>query len=206
MIDKVQTNDTIAAVATAAGRGAIGIVRLSGPEALAIAARLFAGARDPREMRGGSFAHGWIERDGRRLDEALCLVMRAPASYTGEDVVEFHCHGGPVPLGVVLAAALAEGARPAHPGEFTRRAFLSGRIDLAQAEAVLAVIRAQSEGELLAAEARLEGAASRETFALQSRLASLRAEAEAALDFSDQDVNVAERDALVERLRRARRV
>ncbi len=191
MTDKVQTNDVIAAVATAPGRGAIGIVRLSGPEALAIAARLFAGARDPREMKGGTWAHGWIERDGRRLDEVLCLVMRAPASYTGEDVVEFHCHGGPVPLGAALAAALAEGARAAEPGEFTRRAFLSGKIDLAQAEAVADLIAGETECALRMAAAQLGGGLSERIGLMRSELVELLALLEAGIDFSDEEDVVA---------------
>ena len=187
MSDPLLNHDTIAAVATAPGRGAIGIIRISGPEALAIAARLFRGPQDPKEMAAGRMAHGYLEAEGIRLDEVLCLVMRAPKSYTGEDVVEFHCHGGPIPLRLVLSAVLREGARPAAPGEFTRRAFLAGRLDLAQAEAVADLIASETELAARAALAQLEGGLSHELGALRRKLAEQMARLEAAIDFADEE-------------------
>lgn len=190
MTVSLRADDTIAAVATPAGRGAIGVVRLSGPEALTIAARLFRG-RDPRDMPGFTAAYGFVEEGGERLDEALCLVMRGPRSYTRQDVVEFQCHGGPVLLRRVLAAMIREGARPAQPGEFTRRAFLAGRIDLAQAEAVADLIAGETAAAARAALDQLSGVLSRDLSALQRRLAEMLARLEAGIDFSDEEDVVA---------------
>lgn len=187
MSGKVQGPDTIAAIATPSGRGAIGIVRVSGPAAIAIAERLFHGRRPATEIAAGTFAHGWIEAEGERLDEVLCLVMRAPASYTGEDVVEFQGHGGPAPIARVLRAVLAAGARPAGPGEFTRRAFLNGRLDLAQAEAVADVIASAGEAAARMATAQLDGGLSRRLGELRERLAELLARLEAEIDFAEDD-------------------
>ena len=178
--------DTIAAIATAAGRGAIGIVRISGPEALVVAARVFRG-RDPRALPGFTAARGWIEDGEDRIDEALCLVMRAPRSYTREDVAELHCHGGPALLHRVLAAVLRAGARPAEPGEFTRRAFLAGRIDLAQAEAVADLIAGETAAAARAAADQLAGGLSRRIEALRFGLAELLARLEAAIDFPEEE-------------------
>lgn len=178
--------DTIAAIATPAGRGAIGIVRLSGPRAVAIAEELFRGQRAVSELGGFRASVGWVEAEGERLDEALCLVMRAPRSYTREDVVEFHCHGGPEPLRRVLAAVLRRGARLAEPGEFTRRAFLAGRIDLSQAEAVAELIASQSEAQTRAALARLSGVLGRSIREMRSELIEVLAEVEARIDFAEE--------------------
>jgi len=187
--------DTIAAPATPPGRGAIGIVRLSGPRALDIASKIFRGRKDPAQMPGFTAARGWVESGGRRLDEVLVLVMRAPASYTGEDVAEFHCHGGPLPLRLVLEAALKAGARPAEPGEFTRRAFLAGKIDLARAEAVADMIASDTERAARAAAAQLEGNLSHRLGRLRSALVGLLSRLEAGIDFSDEeDVVAVEQD------------
>src|SRR5947208_4855550 len=136
-------DDTIAAVATPAGEGGIGIVRVSGPDALPILRRLFAPARPgtwrPYRMRYGQV----LDADGARVDEALAVYMRAPHSFTAEDVVEISCHVGPLVVIRVLALALHYGALPAEPGEFTMCAFANGRIDLAQAEATPDNIRSR---------------------------------------------------------------
>src|SRR5258706_3806598 len=137
------TEDTIAAIATAAGVGGVGIVRLSGPLAIAIAADALgvAAAQLDRRVRVG-----WIrDRAGRAIDQVLAFAMRAPASFTGEDVAELHGHGGPHNLGKLLAAVVERGARVAEPGEFTRRAVARGKLDLIRAEALLDVIHAGSE-------------------------------------------------------------
>jgi tRNA modification GTPase len=205
MSAKVQDHDTIAAIATAPGRGAIGVIRVSGPDALEVAGRLFRGDRDPADMPGFSVSRGWIEHNGERLDEVLCLVMRAPRSYTREDVVEFHCHGGAVPLRRVLAAVIGEGARPAAPGEFTRRAFLSGRIDLAQAEAVADIIAGRTEAAARAASVQLAGGLSKSIREIRRGLVELLARLEAGIDFSDEeDVVAVEPEEFVERLESAK--
>jgi len=152
--------DTIAAIATAAGTGAIGIVKISGPNAIAVTTALFHPARGSLDWAGSHRLHyGHIKEpdSGRVVDEVLVGVMRAPASYTGEDVVEINAHGGPAVLAHLLELVLAAGARLAQPGEFTRRGFVNGRIDLSQAEAVIDLIAAKTRRQQRIAAAQLEG-------------------------------------------------
>jgi len=181
-------DDTIAAVATPAGEGGIGIVRVSGPDALAILRRLFAPARPgawhPYRMRYGHVQ----DADGARVDEALAVYMRAPHSFTAEDVVEISCHGGPLVVSRVLALALEYGARPAEPGEFTMRAFANGRIDLAQAEATLDTIRARTATGLALAQAQLGGWLSNELRGLRETLLGPLAYCTALVDFPEDEV------------------
>jgi tRNA modification GTPase len=176
--------DTIAAIATAPG-GGIGIVRLSGPRAAEIVARLV--RPWPPKPQTHKLQHTVVydPSTGARIDEVLAVVMRAPHSYTGEEVAELQGHGGPLVLGRVLQAALAAGARMAEPGEFTRRAFEAGRIDLSQAEAVAALIGARSERALRVAQATNAGALSGEIVRLRQKLVAVLAEVEGALDFPD---------------------
>ncbi len=201
----IEHADTIAAIATPAGRGALGIVRLSGPEACAIAARVFCGKGGRTDSDPSSFAShtvhlGDVQSDGDFVDTVLLTVMRAPRSYTGEDTLELSCHGGRVVLGRVLGAVVAAGARPAGPGEFTLRAFLNGKMDLAQAEAVQELIAAESElGARVAAE-QLRGRLSGEVGALRDGLVEVLGEIEAAIDFPDEDIEPANQAALVARL------
>ncbi|MGH8161537.1 MAG: tRNA uridine-5-carboxymethylaminomethyl(34) synthesis GTPase MnmE [Gammaproteobacteria bacterium] len=176
--------DTIAAIATPAGRGGIGIVRVSGPGARVVAATLTPPAPAPRAVVLREF----LGRDGAPIDRGLVLYFPSPHSFTGEDVLELHAHGAPAVLDELLAAALAAGARMARPGEFTERAFLNGKLDLAQAEAVADLIDAGSRAAARAALASLEGRFSREVRALADEVLRLRVEAEALLDFSDEDV------------------
>ncbi len=178
-------DDTIAAIATPLGRGGVGIVRLSGAEAGEIGARLF-----DRPLRDRRLVHGRIidPADGSLIDQALAVLMRAPRTYTREDVVELQCHGGPIVLRRVLAAALALGARSAEPGEFTLRAFLSGRLDLAQAEAVAATISAQTDAAQRLAAAGLEGDLSRRLREPRAALVRILAYISARADFPDEDV------------------
>ena len=140
--------DTICAIATPPGEGGIGIIRISGEKAIEIASRVFGGAngRTVSDFPSHTLHIGELRvpETGERLDEALVAVMKAPRSYTREDVVEFHCHGSPLVLRLGLEALIRSGARLAEPGEFTKRAFLNGRLDLAQAEAVMDVIQARS--------------------------------------------------------------
>lgn len=177
--------ETIAAVATAPGRGAVGIVRLSGPLALAIAAKLAGPLPPPRHAALRTFA----DAQGAPLDQGLVLVFPHPDSYTGEDVVELQGHGGPLVLDLLVRAACAHGARPARPGEFSERAFLNGRLDLAQAEAVADLINAATAEAARAARRSLQGEFSDRVRAIVDELVGLRIFVEGALDFSDEDVD-----------------
>ena len=191
--------DTIAAIATPPGSGGIGVVRVSGPEAVAVVARLV--GRPAAELPDRALVHA-IARDpgsGERLDEVLVAVMRAPRSYTGEDVAEVHGHGGPINMGRLLRAALAAGARPAEPGEFTRRAVARGRMDLVQAEAVLGVIAAASERALRLAQRQLEGRLGAHVAELRRVATELLADLEASIDFPEEGIEHAALDALAGR-------
>ncbi|NVJ27889.1 tRNA modification GTPase [Myxococcus sp. AM011] len=177
---------TIVALATAPTAGAVGILRLSGPAALEVGRRLAPGVPvepTPRHAYLASF----VDAQGRALDEGLFLYFRAPASFTGEDVVELQSHGSPRLLQLLLARALEDGlARPAAPGEFTRRAFLNGRIDLTRAEAVADLVAADSESAVRAAAAGLSGALTERVRALEEPLRSLHADLEGVLNFPDE--------------------
>jgi len=179
--------DTIAAIATPPGEGGIGIVRVSGEQAFPIAERLFRRrGRTPLQSHRAYFGAIVDPATGETLDRALLLPFRAPHSYTGEDVAEFHCHGSPYLLRRVLELVWREGARPAEPGEFTLRAFLNGKLDLAQAEAVADLIRARSEAQLRSALALHEGKLSQQVQALSDDLLRLLATVEAHIDFSEE--------------------
>lgn len=192
--------DTIVALSTATGVGAIGIVRMSGPTAVAIAETVFRAGRGiavrPEETQRLIYGHVVDSRDGRDVDEVLLAIMRAPHSYTREDVVEIHCHGGVAAQRAVLRLLVQGGARPAEPGEFTKRAFLNGRIDLAQAESVAAIVSARSSGALRASVRQLEGGLSQELRRIRHMLVSLLAQIEATVDFSDDDVDVLDWEGL----------
>jgi len=191
-------DDTIAAIATPPGAGGIGIVRLSGGQALPVAERLFAPARPgrwrPFVMRFGRV----VDRAGATLDEALAVYMRAPRSFTGEDVVEISCHGGPLVLRSVLDLALGHGARQAEPGEFTMRAFLSGRIDLSQAEATLDVINARTATGLALAQAQLGGWLAGEVRRAREELLAPLAYLTALIDFPEDHIEAEEALAPIE--------
>ncbi len=187
----VPSSETIVALATPAGEGAVGIVRLSGPGAPAVASRIFtsrkgvAGAPDaPFRLTLGRVVD---PESGEPIDEVLAVHMPAPTSYTGEDVIEFQAHGGRLILERILRAALAAGAQMAVPGEFTRRAFLNGRLDLSQAEAVIDLIRSRSDGARRAALRQLQGGLSREILRLKENLTELSARVEADLDFGEEE-------------------
>lgn len=185
--------DTIAAIATAAGDAGIGIVRISGSQALSVAESVFRPKGSVRlsAVASHTLHYGWIVDAGAGIiDEALVTVMRAPRTFTREDVVEINCHGGAVPLRAVLEALLSRGCRLAEPGEFTRRAFLNGRIDLAQAEAVADIIRAKTDTALKVAASQLAGTLSRRVKALRSRLLDMTAAVEAQIDFPEDDTDV----------------
>lgn len=180
-------DDTIVAIATPVGEAGLGVVRLSGPGAVDIAAGLFS-SRTFSSAPSHTLHHGWIIRDGARLDEAVASLFRAPASYTGEDVVEFSCHGSPAVLRELVEWCRQAGARLARPGEFTERAFLNGKIDLAQAEAVASLISARSSRAAVTAADQLSGALSKRISGIRQRLIDLLAEIEANLDFAEEDI------------------
>lgn len=181
------SKDTIAAIATPPGRGGIGIIRLSGPAALAIAQVVLAreAALPPRQAVFGSFR----DAGGNAIDEGLALYFQGPHSFTGEDVVELQGHGGPVVMDLLLRRVLELGARMARPGEFSERAFLNDRLDLAQAEAIADLIDAGSEEAARSAVRSLSGVFSRKVQELVEGLIHLRMYVEAAIDFPDEDVD-----------------
>lgn len=201
--DNIGAEDTIAAISTPPGEGAIGIVRLSGPASLRIADKVFMASGKKLPSASGSFtvSHGHIiDASSGVVDEALLTVMRAPKSYTREDMAEISCHGGMVPLRKTLALALAEGARLAEPGEFTKRAFLNGRIDLAQAEAVLDVIRSKTDESLTMALGQLDGRLSSAMKDIKEGLISVSAGVEASIDFPEEESEIISEDGAKGRL------
>src|SRR6266536_1031110 len=176
--------DTIAAIATPPGRGGIGVIRVSGPAVPAMLTALFGRDLPPRIATAATFH----DARGETLDQGLALHFPAPRSYTGEHVLELHGHGGPAVLRLVLARCVELGARLAEPGEFTRRAFLNGKLDLAQAESVADLIDAATATAARAAARSLSGAFSREIGALVDALVELRMFTEATLDFPDEEL------------------
>ncbi|NOU36700.1 MAG: tRNA uridine-5-carboxymethylaminomethyl(34) synthesis GTPase MnmE [Kiritimatiellaceae bacterium] len=181
--------DTIVAIATPPGQGGVGIVRVSGSRVWGIADAVFRGPEKASGAKGGTFLHGKvIAADGAEIDEVLCLIFRAPKSYTGEDTIEIQGHGGSVVLKKILRRCLAAGARMAEPGEFTKRAFLNGKLDLVQAEAVADLIHAQSDRAAQAALEQLEGGLSKQFNALYDGLMATAADIETTLDFIEDEL------------------
>jgi tRNA modification GTPase len=196
------TDDTIVAISTPPGRGGIGILRLSGPEAASIAAKLIHTQRSngwqPRRATYGTL----LDEEGGAIDQVLATFFPKPHSYTAEDVVEISCHGSPVVLGFAVERALAAGARLAEPGEFTQRAFLNGRLDLTQAEAVSDLIAATTLYQARVAAQQVEGGLSRRLAPIKRELCDLIALLEAGIDFAEDDVSVASGEEILERLAR----
>lgn len=181
--------ETIVAPATPPGEGGVAIVRLSGPDAESLLVQVFFGKTTPTRMESHRLYHGKLRHpDGHLLDEVLAVMMRAPHSYTGEDVAEIHCHGGSQILRNILDTFLDLRVRMARPGEFTERAFLNGRLDLAQAEAVAGLIEARSTQASRVALDQLEGRLSREVYRFSDQVKALLALVEAHVDFPDDDV------------------
>jgi len=180
---KDSSADTITAIATPQGESGIGIIRINGPRALAIADKIFVSkdGRMPSEFKTYTTHYGWV------VDEVILTIMRAPRSYTKEDIVEINCHGGIIPLRKVLSLVLKNGARLAEPGEFTKRAFLNGRIDLAQAEAVLDIIRSKTDSALEVGIEQLKGGLSKEINRIREILLDALSVSEAKIDFPDED-------------------
>jgi tRNA modification GTPase len=182
--------DTIAAISTPMGEGGIAVIRISGGGAVDVADMVFRSKMKLAEVPTHTVQYGHIvdPADGERVEEALVTVMRGPRSYTAEDVVELSCHGGLVSVRKVLELVLASGARPAEPGEFTKRAFLNGRIDLSQAEAVMDLIRSKSDKAFKSALRQVDGSLSRKIKSLRSQLLALMAHIEVNIDYPEHDV------------------
>ena len=195
--------DTIAAIATPLGVGGIAVVRCSGPQAVAVAQRVFVrpNGLPVAHLQSHHAYHGFVvDGQGERIDEALLCVMRRPRSYTREDVAEISCHGGVLITQRVLDAVLEHGARVAEPGEFTRRAFLNGRLDLTQAEAVIDLINARSQASHRAAVMQLDGALSRRLRDLREELIQVSVYLEAGIDFPEEDLELVSEAELDKRL------
>lgn len=197
-------DETIAAIATPIGEGGLAVIRLSGRDALAVADRSFVptgkNAVKPSAAPSHTIHYGHIERHGRIIDEVLLSVLRSPRTFTRQDTIEISCHGGILTAKMVLDIVLENGARLAEPGEFTKRAFLNGRLDLAQAEAVADVIHARTELALFAANEQLAGKLSRQIDQLRDDLMAALAHIEAHIDFPDEDIQPDTRERLIARL------
>ncbi len=188
----IDAGDTIVAIATPPGRGAIGVVRVSGPQVAAVAAAMLGRVPPPRHAGHRRF----LDADGEVIDEGVALLFKAPASFTGEDVLELYAHGSPVVLDRLVARIATLGARPAGPGEFSRRAFVNGKYDLAQLEAVADLIASVGTAAARGAQRSLQGEFSAQVHTLCDMLAELRARLEASLDFSDEDIDPGQSDEI----------
>lgn len=194
--------DTIAAIATALGTGGIGIIRISGPDALPLLRKLFLPRKPRPHFTSHMLYYGTVvDREGQLLDEALAVYMQAPHTYTREDVVELHCHGSALALQTILRTVIESGARPAEPGEFTKRAFLAGRIDLTKAEAVLDLLQAQTEAGVRLAAKQLQGQLYDRVEAIRLHLVAILALLEVAIDFPDDDVEIFDTTQVAAQLR-----
>jgi tRNA modification GTPase len=193
-------SDTIAAISTAVGEAGIGIVRLSGSNALDIGYEIFKGSKvqSKDEIKNRRLTYGHIFDGEKVLDEVLIAFMKAPFTYTREDMVEVYCHGGIISVKNILELVLRKGARLAEPGEFTKRAFLNGRLDLAQAEAVIDIIRSKTNKSMEVSLNQLEGSLSNKIKEIRDILLSMIAHVEVSIDFPDEDVEVATLNELEE--------
>ncbi len=182
--------DTIAALVTAVGESSVGIIRISGPEAVEIAGRIYKGKSDLQKADSHTIQYGYVYdwKQEKKIDEALFLLMRGPRSFTGEDVVEVQCHGGMVVLKQVLQLILSAGARLAEPGEYSKRAFLNGRLDLAQAESIMDIVQAKTERGVDLALSQLTGSLSAMVTSLRADLLELIAFIQADIDYPDDDI------------------
>ena len=196
--------DTIAAISTAPAEAAIALIRMSGPHSVVAAELLWKGKRTLAEQPSRFAAYGSIVEDGTKLDDVLLTVFRAPATYTGEEMVEIACHGGVLVSRRILSALLRRGARSALPGEFTQRAYLNGKLDLTQAEAVMDLIGAQTELALRSAAEQLEGRLGDRVRALRQQILEILAHVEAYIDFPDEDITPDVGAALQSRMETAR--
>ncbi len=193
--------DTIAAISTPAGEGAIALVRISGVNAIEVAEKIFRGKENP--SRFGSHVQHFgeiVDGEGRLTDQVMLSIHRAPASYTGEDLAEISCHGGTLVTAKVLEVCLRAGARAARPGEFTERAFLNGKMDLTQAEAVIDLIRAKTDLALRSATEQLDGRLGEKIRKIRDELVSLLAHIDASIDFPEEGISPDEGEKLCARL------
>lgn len=199
--------DTIVAISTPLGEGGIGIVRISGSRAILIAAAMLEFPSGPELNKLAShcmrLCRAVNPKTKEELDQVLVCVMRAPHTYTREDVVEINCHGGIMPLQATLDAAVEAGARLAEPGEFTKRAFLNGRIDLAQAEAVIDVIRSKTKESLQLAMGQLEGQLSQKVSRIRRLVLDVLVQVEASIDFLEEDIEIMPREQMLETIEKA---
>ncbi|HXQ01736.1 MAG TPA: tRNA uridine-5-carboxymethylaminomethyl(34) synthesis GTPase MnmE, partial [Candidatus Udaeobacter sp.] len=194
-------SDTIAAISTPPGEGAIALVRVSGANAIEVGDKIFHGKETPSQFEPHVQHFGEIfGPEGRLIDQVVLSIHRAPASYTGEDLVEISCHGGTLVSAKVLEACLRAGARPARPGEFTERAFLNGKMDLTQAEAVIDLIRAKTDLALRSAAEQLEGRLGERIGKIRDELVELLAHINASIDFPEEGITPDEGETLRARL------
>src|SRR6266702_4362511 len=193
--------DTIAAISTPPGEGAIALVRVSGADAVAIADKIFRGKEKPSRFASHVQHFGEIfDAAGQSIDQVMLSIHRAPASYTGEDLAEISCHGGTLVTAKVLEVCLRAGARAARPGEFTERAFLNGKMDLTQAEAVIDLIRAKTDLSLRSATEQLEGGLGEKIRKIRDEFVSLLAHIDASIDFPEEGISPDEGETLRGRL------
>ncbi len=199
----MEQNQTIAAISTPPGTGGIGIIRMSGDQALVVLKQIF----QPLDQHCGYLSHqlyyGFIVNpgNGQKLDEVLAVYMQSPRTYTREDVVEIHCHGSYLVLQNVLQLILSRGVLLAQPGEFTKRAFLNGRIDLTQAEAVIDILSARTRKGVDLAQEQLSGALYNQIDAIRKSLITMRAVVEVAIDFPDEDIDIVDHTAMLKQLK-----
>ena len=192
----LKDGDTIAAIATAAGKAGIGVVRISGQAATNIASQITNATLEPRNARYSRF----IDAQGRIIDEGIAILYEAPASFTGEDILELQVHGSPVVLDLILARVLQLGARLAQPGEFSQRAFLNDKYDLVQLEAIADLVNSSSRQAARGAQRALQGEVSAKFREIAERIKALRIQVEAELDFSDEDIEIFSRQELEQKL------
>jgi tRNA modification GTPase len=198
----MDSDDTIVAIATPPGTGGIAVIRLSGKESREVASRIFSGKESPRSVESHRILYGKVidPVHGEKIDEVLLAVMHGPRTFTGEDTVEISCHGGVVPAQRIVEICINEGARIAERGEFTKRAFLNGRIDLIQAEAVLDIVSAKTREGLRGALFQLEGVFSSRIQGLKEGLSEILRDIELLLDFSDEEEILPEKQRVIKRL------
>ncbi|MDD4002648.1 MAG: tRNA uridine-5-carboxymethylaminomethyl(34) synthesis GTPase MnmE [Clostridia bacterium] len=192
-------NDTICAIATPIGTGGVGVIRISGNDSLIIASKLFRAnsGKPANDFAPSKMYYGRLTAEGF-ADNCLCVYFKEPNSFTGEDVIEFHCHGGVVLLNSIIKAVIDSGARLAECGEFTKRAFISGKLDLAECEGLIDLINAQSEAALTAASDLADGKLSRRIQKLQEVLKELLSYAEVSIDYSEEDIDLADKKHFAE--------
>lgn len=203
MQPKLYTEDTIAAIATPPGKGAIGVIKISGEESLSILKKIFKPYNPKTSFESHKLYYGFIvdPRDGKLIDEVMVVYMKKPKTYTREDVVEIYAHSGYYVLKKILELVLTFGARPAQPGEFTLRAYLNGRIDLSQAEAIQEIVSAKTEKALQLSLNVLLGKLSEKINQLREKLLEILVQVESAIDFPEEDIEIMEPENLVKKIK-----